>query len=283
MPPPQQLMWYLEYLSQNLKSPQSVKNYLSAVGFLHRQLGLECPALQSHQVTTMVRAVEHTLRSPIVPKKPVTVHMLFNLVHLCDQLGTWGMVFKCAILFCFFGFFRQSNVAPRSPQLYDCSRDTSRSDVNIKTNGLLVRLKWTKTHQVAHKPVYVHLPRIQGSPLCPRQAYVRMCAAIPTQSSTAPLLLCTTKGKPHTVVTTRMLATQFNRLITRLHLPTACYTLHSLRKGGATLCHNMGVPLDKIKTHGTWTSDAVLSYITADTATISSTMATAIRSHHHNK
>lgn len=61
-PPPSNLTLYLEYLSEHLKSVQSVKNYLSAIGFIHRQLGLECKSLQSHEVSTMLRAIDHTLR-----------------------------------------------------------------------------------------------------------------------------------------------------------------------------------------------------------------------------
>ena len=281
-PSPQQLLWYIEYISQNLRSTQSVKNYLAAVGFLHRQLGLECPALHSHQVSTMIRAVEHTLRSPILRKLPVSVPMLHKLVLLCDQLGTWGIIMKCTLLFCFFGFLRQSNVAPRSLQLHDTSRDTLRSDVQFHPRGLSIRLKWTKTHQGSHKPVFVSLPLIQGSALCPTRAYRQMVAAIPTRSATSPLLYYNTPGRPPTMVTTRMLARKFRQLLVRLHIPTHGYTLHSLCRGGATLCHSSGMPIDKIKSHGTWSSDAVWSYINTDTSAISMAMFKAIRSYHTN-
>jgi hypothetical protein len=227
----------------------------------------------------MIRAIEHTLRSPIIQKQPITIPILVNLVNLCNQLGTWGRIMKCAILFCFFGFLRQSNVAPRSPQLHDISRDTLRADVHTTRQGLVIRLKWTKTHQRAHAPVFIRLPRIPGSILCPTQAYQHMCIAIPTQSSTSPLLFYIDSHQSVTVVTTRMLANQFQQLIRQLKLPPGTFTLHSLRKGGATLCHTMGLPIDQIKAHGTWTSDAVWSYIEPNTAAISSAMARAIRSY----
>jgi hypothetical protein len=278
-PSPQQVTWYLEYLSQNLRSSQTVKNYLSAIAFLHRQFGLECTALHSHQVTTMLRAIDHTLRSPIIQKLPITIPILVNIVHLCDQLGTWGLIMKCAVLFCFFGFLRQSNVAPRSPQLHDRTRDTMRSDVNITHHGLVLRLKWTKTHQRAHTPVFIRLPRISGSALCPTAAYQQMCVAWPTLSSRSPLLFYTNSCQPATVVTTRMLANQFRNFIHRLHLPPHTYTLHSLRKGGATLCHTLGLPIEQIKAHGTWSSDVVWTYIDPSTSAVSSAMSRAIGSY----
>ena len=75
------------------------------------------------------------------------------------------------------------------------------------------------------------------------------------------LLIYHSKGARSTFVTTRMLAKQFNQLIHRLNLPPSTYTLHSLRKGGATLCHSLGIPVDQIKSHGTWSSNTVWSYL----------------------
>jgi hypothetical protein len=280
-PSPTQLTMYLEYLAQHLKSPQSVKNYLSAVGLIHRQLGLQCTAMLSFPVITMLRAIQHTLRNPILPKLPVSVNMLLQMVQFCQHLGTWGRIMKCALLFSFFGFLRQSNVAPRSHQLFDTTRDTLRSDINVSSQGVTIRLKWTKTHQSSHTPVIIKLPCIQGSPLCPTNAYRLMCITFPTRGRNTPLLYYYPTVHHPAVVTTRMLA-QFRKFIQRLHLPQGRFTLHSLRKGGATLCHAHGVPVDQIKTHGTWASEAVWSYINPDTAAISMAMLKAIRSYDSN-
>ena len=280
-PSPAQLTLYLEYLAQNLRSSQSVKNYLSAVSYIHKQLGLECTALQSHQVITMIRAIDHTLRSPLLPTVPISLQVLYSLVTLCNQLGTWGLVCKCAFLFCFFGFLRQSNVAPRSPQLFDSSRDTCRSDVKSTQQGLSLRLKWTKTNQGAHHPHIIPLPRIQGSVLCPTTAFQDMCSAVPSISTNTPLLI---HGHPPVVVTTRLLAKQFKQLILRLRLNPATHTLHSLRKGGATLALSVGITVDQIKAHGTWSSSSVWTYLKPNQIQLSSithAMAQAARSAHH--
>jgi hypothetical protein len=73
-----------------------------------------------------------------------------------------------------------------------------------------------------------------------------------------------------------MLATQFQKLVQQLKLPPNTYTLHSLRRGGATLCHEMGLPIEQIKSHGTWASDAVWTYINPSTSAISTAMSKAI-------
>jgi hypothetical protein len=240
--------------------------------------------MQSYQVTNMLRAVNNTLRSPIVPTMPISIPVLYDIIIACNQLGTWGLVVKCAFLFCFFGFLRQSNVAPRSPQLLDTTRDTFRSDIQTAPAGLLLRLKWSKTHQGAHHPCYIPLPRIQGSIMCPTRAYQAMCAAFPSKSAATPLLVYATPGRPYTVVTSGMLSRQLQRLLHKLRLPSAKYTLHSLRKGGATLCHSMGVPIDSIKLHGTWSSDSVYTYITPAQSQLShipAAMSRAVLSHVH--
>jgi hypothetical protein len=285
-PPPAQLTWYIEYLSQNLKSSQTVRNYLSAVSLLHRQLGLDCLSMQSHQVTTMLRSVDQTLRLPIASTLPITVPMLHQLVSCCQQLGTWGRVFKCALLFCFFGFLRQSNVAPRSLNQFDVTRDAIRSDVRVHSQGLRLLLKWTKTHQTSQRPIYICLPRIPGSSLCPTRAFLLMCSTFPTTSHSMPLLVFGSKGSPPTVVTTRMLAKQLKLLIVQLGLPPSQFTLHSLRKGGATFCHSLGIPLEQIKAHGTWSTDTVWTYINPDQqqqSRIATTMSQAVLSQLTNK
>ena len=279
-PSPSQLALYIEYLSENLKSYQSVRNYLSAVSFIHRELGLECESMRSHQVTTMLKAVDHTLRSTVVQRQPVSIHLLAKLVQLCDQLGHWGLIVKCAILFCFFGFLRQSNVAPRSANLFDPTRHTLRADVHTSLHGLALQLKWTKTQQGSHHPIVIPLPLIQGSPLCPTRAYKHMCTVFPASGTSTPLLIYRPKGGSNQVVTTRMLAKQFLQFTKRLQLPPATFSLHSLRKGGATYCHSLGIPIDQIKSHGTWASDAVWTYLNPDLAhksVISNTMSQAVK------
>jgi hypothetical protein len=62
-------------------------------------------------------------------------------------------------------------------------------------------------------------------------------------------------------VTTYMLASQFRQFVHILGLPPLTFSMHSLRKGGATLAHMAGIPVDHIMTHGTWTSNAVWKYL----------------------
>jgi hypothetical protein len=260
-PVPQTLALYIEHLAQRFKSPRSVKNYVAAVTLLHKLLAIPFSAAQSFQVSLMLRAISTTMRHTPHPKSPVSVPILLQLCQACDTLGLWGAVLKCVILFAFFAFLRQSNLAPPHAGQFHPSRHTTRGDVHLSPSGLSLSLKWTKTLQAPISPIYIPLPTIPGSPLCPVRAYTLMVSQVPTPAPTAPLFLMPSATGKLTVVAIPQLRSSFSKLVSQLHLSSKDFSLHSLRRGGATLAFQSGVPLEVIKAHGTWTSDSVWGYL----------------------
>ena len=264
-PSEQQLCLYIEYLAQKFSSAHSVKNYLAAVGLLHKHLAVSCKALSSFRVSLMLRALDRTMLSPPHPRRPVSAALLHQLVQATCPLGIWGLVMKCAILLAFFGFLRQSNLAPRGVQQFDPKRHTRRKDIVLTSHGVYIKLRWTKTIQTAQQPTYVPLPRIPASPLCPVTAFMDMAKRIPVSSNRVPLLVLPGTGTALQIVTIPMLSQQFASFIRQFHLPPKTFSLHSLRRGGASLAFEAGVSLDQIKSHGTWKSQAVWKYIHSNT------------------
>ena len=53
----------------------------------------------------------------------------------------------------------------------------------------------------------------------------------------------------------------FTLIITALGYDYKQYSLHSLRRGGASVAHQAGVPATEIQRHGTWKSGAFWEYI----------------------
>lgn len=236
---------------------------------MHKQLDLSCTAAQSYPVSLMLKAIDKSMRHTPAIKLPVSLPVLQLLCDLCSSMGLWGVVLKCAILLSFYGFLRQSNLAPLQPNQFDHTRHTTRGDVQQSPTGLVIALKWTKTLQSAMVPVHIPLPSLPGSTLCPLRAFNSMLQGVPSPHPWAPLLLLPNTSGGLTVITIHHLTSGFNSLITRLNLPPHKYTFHSLRRGGATLAHQAGVPLPLIKSHGTWTSDAVFTYIKPLHSTVS--------------
>ena len=126
--------------------------------------------------------------------------------------------------------------------------------------GLIVVLKWTKKQQTGASNQAIPLPAIPKDPLCPVAAFKAMLLVSPTMSPNDSLLLL--PGVSRNIVTVGKLKTVFRALIKLMgHQPSA-YSLHSLRRTGATLAYEAGVDYLGIKRHGTWRSGAFWEYIT---------------------
>lgn len=258
---------YVEYLAQRFRSPKSVNNYISGVRLLHKYIGVECASLYSFELDLMLRALDITLIHVPNQRLPLTYRILLQLCHICTGLGTTGLVLKCAYLFGFFGLLRQSNLAPNHQRAFDYRRHTCRGDVMFHYPGLVIIQKWSKTAQTGGTPHLIPLPAIPGSPLCPVAAYTDMLQVVPTRHDNDPLLYTVGGHRQLLPLTTRCLRSSFTIMMDSLGYNASRYSLHSLRRGGATAAYLAGVNYTQIKRHGAWKSDAFWTYI-APTATV---------------
>ena len=255
------LTYYITHLAGRFKSSTSVRNYVSGINTMHKQVGLQVPALQSFPVTTLLRAVDLSLRTPPHRRLPITPSLLHKLCKLCDCIGQFGVVLKVALTFGYFGMLRQSNLAPRRASQFDKSRHTCRGDIILAPPGVIVVVKWSKAQQTVDNIPLVPLPRVPRAQTDPVAAYHQLTALHPTGHPDQPLL--TLPGKRgYVVVTTAQLAWALRQLIMALQLDPKDYSLHSLRRGGATTAYRAGVDELSVKKHGHWRSDAFWSYIT---------------------
>lgn len=198
-------------------------------------------------------------------KLPITVPMLRELCTASVTLGKLGRVIKCALLFGFFGFLRQSNLAPKSTAAFNPRYNTCRGDVFEHPQGLAVLVKWTKTLQAHDAPQMLLLPEVPEDILCPLQAYRDMLEAVPTSHNNAPLFIMPdTSTEP---LTCTLLNKYFSALLDSLGYTSSAYSLHSLRRGGATASYQAGTDFVRIKRHGTWKSDAFWQYVVTNDCT----------------
>ena len=61
-----------------------------------------------------------------------------------------------------------------------------------------------------------------------------------------------------------MLRAHLKTIVSQMGLGPATYSFHTFRRSGVTLANNLDIPIDHIKRHGTWQSDAVYTYIIDD-------------------
>jgi hypothetical protein len=103
---------------------------------------------------------------------------------------------------------------------------------------------------------------VQGAVTDPVAAYRHLLHITPTRHPEDPLLLLPSKHGRR-VVTIYTLRTAFAHLLQMAGLSLTNYTLHSLRRGGATQSFHAGVHQMDVKCHGMWASDTFWGYITS--------------------
>ena len=109
-----------------------------------------------------------------------------------------------------------------------------------------------KLHQVT-------LPRIRSSPLCPHAA-LRRAIRIYNPHSSDPLFQIR-KNTSFQVLTESRIRKVLSRANSELGYSSNHFTFHTFRRSGASLAYNSHVPIQKIQSHGSWSSDSVWTYI----------------------
>ena len=78
------ILLYTQFLSRSFKAPQSIKNYLNGVRFLHILLGHEYAFTGNYMVELLFRGIERNANH--VPRRavPITPALLFSLARIVD-------------------------------------------------------------------------------------------------------------------------------------------------------------------------------------------------------
>ncbi len=247
---------YLQSLNQKLKSPKSLNNYWSAVKLLHQLMRVPLDKEQDIQVQLFLRAIPLNKRHVSQQKKPITRSHLTQMCQLLDRQGKVGLVIKTAILFGYFAFLRASNLCPEKADKFDNTRHFCRSDVQILDTGLKIKLKWAKNMQHSLQPLTVPIIAVPGEIIDPLQAYKNMIKEIPCHHN-QPLFMLNN----HEPLVVSKLRSIFSLLCKKIGIDETKYSIHSLRRGGATHSYEKGANLLDIQRHGAWSSLAFHDYI----------------------
>ena len=250
---------FVEFLCLSLKSAASVRNYISGVRTFHAKLGIDSKALASYRFKLMMRASALTMPQGVNQKLPITKQILLDLCLKCDKLGALGAVLKCLFIFAFLTLLRRSNLLVNSRIKFDRARVLCRGDVLLTASGLSVALKRTKTLQCGSNFGVLPLEAAPGSPFCPVVAFKQLKSALPALSSKAPLFMRPGRTPRH--LTAAWATKVLHGLLAGVVTDPGLFSLHSFRRGGATLAFKQGVDLQSIKALGTWRSDAVWAYL----------------------
>ena len=252
------VMAYLEYLALNKVSVHMVANNVAAIKANFVMYGIDHSVMAHPRVKYFLKSMRINRPLSVPVRNVMSLQNLVDIVHLCDNI-LFGSVFKAVFLIAFFGFLRISNIAPHSIASFDPTRHLTPSDVKISKNFMTLAIKWSKTNQNRDKIHYITLPILRSHPLCPVSA-LKNALSLYSPSPLDPLFQIRTVSG-WTVLTDSRIRKVLSRLNKKMGLCANYFTFHSFRRSGATLAFDAHVPLQSIKSHGSWTSDCVWTYI----------------------
>ena len=252
----QDLSRYIAYLSYDLKF-SSITNYLSVVRLLHLEAGYGNP-LDSHYISTVKRGVRRLLGDSSASKLPITPSILLGIRTLLSFDLSFHVAFWAACLVAFFSFFRKSNLLPESLGSYDPNKQLSVHNISFNSEGVIIKVSWSKTIQYQDRVLQIPLPFIQSSPLCPSTA-LWLASRVNKGRHLSPFQF-QNNGLP-SILTYPVFVKFLKQCLDGLGFPSHQYSGHSFRRGGASFALESGVPADLVQTQGDWRSDAYKVYI----------------------
>ena len=174
-----------------------------------------------------------------------------TLLYLLES-GFAAPVFVVVLMIAYATLLRQSNLilpavgaSPRHILLF--------SHVKSAPGALEITVSSTKTRFLSDPPLIFVIPALPSSPLCPVKAWNKYLATV-TPSNSDPAFLLPSRI-PLTVLLLRLALKETGTN------DYANYTLHSLRRGAARACVALGIPEEEVKKAGTWTSNAISTYV----------------------
>lgn len=250
---------YAAYLSCKTSSYQSILNHLNALRLFHLFSGVPCDALTSFDVTLTKKGLKRLMGAAPQQKYPITIAILRDIRGILDLEQPSQAALWCLFLVAFFSFLRRSNLTVSSLSAFSPAKHLTREDLKLTAAGAILRIKWSKTLQYQERTLFVPIPSIPVSDLCPIQAISHYLQRVPATPA-APFFCLANKSGLHPI-THRSFSASLKRLLTCTGHDATKYSPHSFRRGGATFAYQAGVPERLIQRHGDWSSDAYRRYL----------------------
>ena len=255
-PKPLDICAYIEYMVEKTFSPGTIRNNISHIKTYMRLRSRSTKSLRSLKVAIALRAVDIHIRHVPQQRPPVTPEVLRGVIRVIRQ-RTNGPMMCLDLILMYEGFLRQSNVLPPSVKKFDPTRHMTVADVQCNDTHLVVKIKWSKTHQTLGDSQVVNLYKIPGSLLCPVAAFVSAYQHQKGHTSTSPLIAFR-DGNP---ITLGYMKRHFESALSVMDIPPTEFSLHSLRRGGASYTYYKGADMHDVMRHGGWRSESVRAYL----------------------
>ncbi|XP_046557458.1 uncharacterized protein LOC124266707 isoform X1 [Haliotis rubra] len=139
---------YACFLTENFKSVQSVRNYISGVRTWSTILGIDTTDFYAPSVKLTLTGLEKTSTHLVNQRLPLWPWHLEAMFHHFDPHNNEDLSLWAMILLGYFAMLRKSQFISSTGNSFDHSKQLTRYDISLGVSGLTIRIKWTKISTV---------------------------------------------------------------------------------------------------------------------------------------
>ena len=256
-----QLCRFGQHLGRTFQSPDSVGNYLSGMQTMLATIGLEVPDVKDKQMQMFTTGLKRVMQHTVKQAAPITPQLLLRTSKVVNIRDRIEVIAWTAVLLGFYMFLRKSNLVPDAMDKFEPLHQFIRADANLLglDKAMMMEVRWSKTIQFRQRILRVPVLPAENKAICPVFWVYKMLQDNPGEPQDPLFLIKTPKEK---------LCLSANQLVYRLRKwlklvgeEDMAYSLHSLRRGGATFAYQSNMEGQMIKLLGDWASDCYQRYI----------------------
>ena len=250
-----------QHLAQTFKSPDSVGNYLSAVRTFMALMGFPIPNPQEKRMQMFIQGLKRYMDHEVKQAAPITPELLLKISRVVDYTSQTDMVAWVATLIGFTMFLRKSNLVPDAMDDFNPDMQFRRQDLNVTGpfSVMMAEITWAKNLQFKQKILRLPILPVDIKAICPVLWVHYMMQKVPALPHDPAFTVWV--GNEKQALSANQLVARLRKWLKLVKEKEEEYSLHSLRRGGATFAHQCNIEAEMIKRLGNWASDAYKRYI----------------------
>ena len=257
----QQLCRFGQHLKTTFQSADAIGNYLSGIRTCLAMLGQDIPNPLDRQMAMFTQGLKCIVVRAVKQAAPITPELLLKMSAAVDLNAITEIVAWTATLLGFYMFLRKSNLVPDTMHSFDPNQQFTRQDIHISQaqGPVMVQIRWSKTIQFRQRILRVPVLPAENKKICPVFRLHYMVNHVPGEPLGPTFTLPATQ--PGLALLYNQLIARFRKWLQIIGQDSSQYSLHSLRRGGATFAYQSNIEAEMIKVMGDWSSDAYKRHI----------------------
>ena len=256
-----QICRYGQHLARTFQSPDAVGNYQSAVRTFTALLGFPIPDPNEKHMKMFNQGLKRIMEHEVKQAAPITPEILLKMSRVVNYTNLTDMVAWVATLVGFTMFLRKSNLVPDTMTTFNPKMQFTRSDffVTGPTSVMMAEITWAKNLQFKQRVLRLPVLPVENKAICPVMWMHYMMSKVPAAPH-EPAFTIWSEGQ-RTALSANQLVERIRQWLKLIKEDENEYSLHSLRRGGATFAYQCNIGAEMIKRLGNWASDAYKRYI----------------------